>query len=388
MNDMATHLGLTDTHYFDPSGLIDTNVSSAYDISHLISFAASDPRLGTIMRTNEYVVQATQRQIPIHSTNKLLTTDMDVVGGKTGFIRKAGYCLATLLQIPQGGSQVAVVVLGAANSATRFWEARHLFNWVVGKAGGIIGDDDGRVAPGVIKSKRSSESAILHITSLRWAHAAPAACSMVASESGAVGQDGWPRGRARRLPQALARLGHRATIVLPRYRGIEGSAISSSAIAPTRATLSSALCAIASHFYVHGEGTPVRTVFVDCPASRSRWILRVGRQDFPDNADRFAVLPAAALDFAERERFGPGHDDPRTIGRAGLVPDVASASAGTLAAFRRGLVMTIHNPRIRASSAKTSCRASVSIGTSSRWRPASSTTTSVFSRPASHTAIT
>ena len=80
---------------------------------------------------------------------KLLATNMDVLGGKTGFIHKAGYCLATLLQIPQG-SQVAVVVLGAANSATRFWEARHLFDWVVGKGSGIIGDDDARVAPAVI----------------------------------------------------------------------------------------------------------------------------------------------------------------------------------------------------------------------------------------------
>ena len=149
MNDTAKALGLTDTHYFDPSGLFDTNVSSAYDLSHLISFAATDPRLSAIMRTSEYVVQATKRQIPIHSTNKLLSTDMDVLGGKTGFIRKAGYCLATLLQVPQG-SQVAVVVLGAANSATRFWEARHLFNWVVGKGSGIIGDDDGRVSPGVV----------------------------------------------------------------------------------------------------------------------------------------------------------------------------------------------------------------------------------------------
>jgi len=48
--------------------------------------------------------------------------------------------LATLLQVPQG-SQVAVVVLGASNSATRFWEARHLFNWVVSRGQGIVGGD-------------------------------------------------------------------------------------------------------------------------------------------------------------------------------------------------------------------------------------------------------
>ncbi len=35
------------------------------------------------------------------------------MGGKTGFISKAGYCLATLLRLPQSNHKVAVVVLGA-----------------------------------------------------------------------------------------------------------------------------------------------------------------------------------------------------------------------------------------------------------------------------------
>jgi D-alanyl-D-alanine endopeptidase (penicillin-binding protein 7) len=140
MNDMANHLGLSNTHYADPSGLNPDNMSSAYDLSHLITFASSDERLGPIMRTAEYEVHTSQRMIPIHSTNKLLGTDVDVRAGKTGFIAKAGYCLATLLQVPQG-SQVAVVVLGASNSATRFWEARHLFNWVVSRGQGIVGGD-------------------------------------------------------------------------------------------------------------------------------------------------------------------------------------------------------------------------------------------------------
>jgi D-alanyl-D-alanine carboxypeptidase len=71
----------------------------------------------------------------------LLGTDVDVRGGKTGFIAKAGYCLATLLQIPQG-SQFAVVVLGESTSISRFTEARHLFNWAVSRTQGIIGSDD------------------------------------------------------------------------------------------------------------------------------------------------------------------------------------------------------------------------------------------------------
>jgi D-alanyl-D-alanine endopeptidase (penicillin-binding protein 7) len=139
MNEMARHLGLADTHYADPTGLDSDNVSSAYDYSHLISFAVQDERLGPVMRTQEYDVHTANRgAFSIHSTNKLLGTDVDVRGGKTGFIAKAGYCLATLLQIPQG-NQVAVVVLGAANSATRFGTARLLFNWVVGRTQGVVG---------------------------------------------------------------------------------------------------------------------------------------------------------------------------------------------------------------------------------------------------------
>jgi D-alanyl-D-alanine endopeptidase (penicillin-binding protein 7) len=134
---MAAHLNLPSTHYTDPSGLESTNVSCAYDLSHLIAFAAADPNIGPIMRTATYEAHTSAGPIDIHSTNKLLGTDVDVRGGKTGFISKAGYCLATLLQIPQG-NQVAVVVLGAANSATRFYEVRHLFNWAVTRAQGIV----------------------------------------------------------------------------------------------------------------------------------------------------------------------------------------------------------------------------------------------------------
>lgn len=141
MNEMAAQLGLTNTHYTDPSGLDPNDVSCAYDLSRLIAVAAADFRLGPIMRTAEYDVHTTSRVITIHSTNHLLGTDVDVRGGKTGFISKAGYCLATLLQVPQG-SQVAVVVLGETSSITRFAEARHLFNWVVSRTQGIIGSDE------------------------------------------------------------------------------------------------------------------------------------------------------------------------------------------------------------------------------------------------------
>jgi len=135
MNEKALELGLESTSFVDPSGLNPDNVSSAYDLSRLISFAASDDRISPIMRTAEYQVSTTRRTFPIHSTNRLVRGgEVEVMGGKTGFISKAGYCLATLLRLPATNHNVAVVVLGATSNNGRFWETRHLFNWLAEKA--------------------------------------------------------------------------------------------------------------------------------------------------------------------------------------------------------------------------------------------------------------
>ena len=139
MNEKALELGLTSTRYADPSGLLSANVSSAYDMARLITFVSGDERIAGVMRKQNYTLNAGRRVITIHSTNQLVMRgDVDVQAGKTGFIRAAGYCLATLLRLPSG-PQVAVVVLGAKSNAGRFWETRHLFNWFSTKAQDLLG---------------------------------------------------------------------------------------------------------------------------------------------------------------------------------------------------------------------------------------------------------
>jgi len=139
MNEKALELGLESTHYADPSGLLSENVSSAYDMARLITHASNDERISSIMRTPEYTVHAARRDILFHSTNHLLgRADVEVRAGKTGFISKSGYCLATLLRLPQGGQEVAVVVLGARSNAARFMETQNLFNWLSAKASTVF----------------------------------------------------------------------------------------------------------------------------------------------------------------------------------------------------------------------------------------------------------
>lgn len=142
MNAKAFELGLESTSYVDPAGLLSANVSSAFDMARLITLASNDERIASVMRTPQYTVLTANkkpRTVTFRSTNRLLgRPDVDVRAGKTGFISKSGYCLATFLRLPQGGPQVAVVVLGARSNAGRFLETRNLFDWLSTKTAAIF----------------------------------------------------------------------------------------------------------------------------------------------------------------------------------------------------------------------------------------------------------
>ena len=137
MNEKAVELGLTNTRYADPSGLLAANLSSAYDMAQLIARASVDEQIGAIMRKSRHTLHIGKRTVNVSNTNQFLKTGEytdSLMGGKTGFISRAGYCFATLLRLPHSGQQVAVVVLGAPSSASRFWATRHLLNWMSTKA--------------------------------------------------------------------------------------------------------------------------------------------------------------------------------------------------------------------------------------------------------------
>ena len=130
MNEKAAELGLESTHYADPSGLLSDNVSSAYDMARLITHASQDERISSIMRTDRVHGATAARRadhVPQHEPPARAAATSTCAPGKTGFISKAGYCLATLLRLPQTGQEVAVVVLGARSNAGRFMESRNLF---------------------------------------------------------------------------------------------------------------------------------------------------------------------------------------------------------------------------------------------------------------------
>jgi len=131
MNQMADDLGLTESHFADPTGLDEGNVSSALDCARLIEIALQNELITSITQKKEYHCRSLlkKRLVHLYNTNRLLSNQsLDVLIGKTGFIRRAGYCLAACVG-DGNGKKIAFVVLGAPSNTTRFQEMYKLIRW-------------------------------------------------------------------------------------------------------------------------------------------------------------------------------------------------------------------------------------------------------------------
>ena len=109
MNQMAENLGLTNTNYTNPTGLPHRQLyTSARDIAILSRALINEfPAYYRLYAQKEYVFN----EIKQYSRNKLLFMDDRVDGIKTGFTKRAGYCLAASSK--RGNRRLITVVLGA-----------------------------------------------------------------------------------------------------------------------------------------------------------------------------------------------------------------------------------------------------------------------------------
>jgi D-alanyl-D-alanine endopeptidase (penicillin-binding protein 7) len=130
MNEKARSLGLFETKFADPTGLDARNVSTAKECAMLLNAALNQKLISNAVTTTRYSYRSTnhKRLRNIVNTNRLLRSKWKVKGGKTGYIQKSGYCLATRLT-DSNGHDITVVVLGAPWSGTRFSVARSIVTW-------------------------------------------------------------------------------------------------------------------------------------------------------------------------------------------------------------------------------------------------------------------
>ena len=131
MNRKAMALGMTRTHYADPTGLSADNVSSANDLAKLVQLAAQYPTIREYSTTPAHYVevQPTGHMLGFNNSNALVKNQAwDIQLQKTGYIREAGKCLVMLANI--ASRPVVIVLLDSYGKYTRLGDAQRIKHWV------------------------------------------------------------------------------------------------------------------------------------------------------------------------------------------------------------------------------------------------------------------
>ena len=104
MNQKVKALGLKDTHFVNTSGLYDSDhYSTAYDMAVILETALKNPVCKKVLSTYQYTTSVTPQHpegIPLSATlfEYMYGTEPEtatILGGKTGFVNEAGYCIAS-----------------------------------------------------------------------------------------------------------------------------------------------------------------------------------------------------------------------------------------------------------------------------------------------------
>jgi D-alanyl-D-alanine endopeptidase (penicillin-binding protein 7) len=131
MNAKAKALGMSQTHYVEPTGLSERNVSSANDLVKLLKASQAYPLIEQFSTTSEKTVafHKPNYTLGFRNTNGLVRKpDWSIQVTKTGFTNAAGHCL--VMRTVMDRREVAFVVLDAFGKHTHIADASRLKKWL------------------------------------------------------------------------------------------------------------------------------------------------------------------------------------------------------------------------------------------------------------------
>jgi len=131
MNRKAQSLGMSSTHFSDPTGLSSENVSTANDLAKMVGAAAGYQLIKDFTTTSSHYVemQPSGSMLGFNNTNSLVRGGQwDIQLSKTGFIREAGKCLVMLATI--ASKPVVIVLLDSYGKLTRVGDANRVKHWL------------------------------------------------------------------------------------------------------------------------------------------------------------------------------------------------------------------------------------------------------------------
>ena len=138
MNDKARDLGMLNTHYNSTTGLFnENNYTTVRDVAILMEYAIKNDEFYKIITSKKFIGNATNKKPDGFTLRNAVLTNADTyididdgkfIGGKTGYIMKAGMCLASIAEI--NGERYILVTAGGnrANGSVHFVDANYLYN--------------------------------------------------------------------------------------------------------------------------------------------------------------------------------------------------------------------------------------------------------------------
>ena len=132
MNEKASELGLTNTHFVTPHGLDDANhYTTALELAKLTDYAMDNETFAKIVGTKSTTIYINNQSRQINNTNELLGVLNGVVGVKTGFTNNAGRCLVT--ETKRNNMDIITIVLGADTKKDRTKDSVNLIEYTFSK---------------------------------------------------------------------------------------------------------------------------------------------------------------------------------------------------------------------------------------------------------------
>jgi D-alanyl-D-alanine endopeptidase (penicillin-binding protein 7) len=131
MNVKAHMLGMTHSHFADPTGLNSDNYSTAEDLVRMVRAAYQYPQIRQVSTTASQQVAINGLRNPMNfmNTNVLVRNSDWVIGlSKTGYISEAGRCL--VMQAEIGGQPMIIVLLDSEGKNSRIGDAQRIRKWI------------------------------------------------------------------------------------------------------------------------------------------------------------------------------------------------------------------------------------------------------------------
>jgi D-alanyl-D-alanine carboxypeptidase len=131
MNAKARQLGLKNTRFHEPTGLSTGNVSTPREVIAMLKEVVAHPILGPITHRAEYDAHPVGKP-PLRYNNTdrpAARSNVQVLGGKTGYNDDARYCLVVATKID--GHVYYMSFLGNEGKLTRFGDVARVADWVV-----------------------------------------------------------------------------------------------------------------------------------------------------------------------------------------------------------------------------------------------------------------